>query len=215
MEIGSGATLRVEELPPTGSPAAEEPRASVVVRGLETTRLTVVRGSGVRLREENGVLVLTWPGGLLLLEIPSRLCRLEFLRVRRSLGLSGYGGPFSVDDLDGTLTVHGPAAPFRVQNVRGPIRLLDLAVREGISTIAQSDGDVEIEASAEASISIRAVSTEGSVSLGEDALGAPAAQLRRRGVWRLGAGAAQLNVSTVRGRITLRRPPAAGGGPPT
>ena len=46
------------------------------------------------------------------------------------------------------------------------VRILGLAIRDGISTVAQTEGDVEIEAAEDASVSVRAVSTEGGVSLG-------------------------------------------------
>jgi hypothetical protein len=197
------------------SGAREDSLTSIAVRGVETDKITIVRGVGVRVRRTGKETQLSWGVGLLLLEIPTCLGSLEFESIPGSLGLSGYLGPFTVDGLAGPLTVHGPKSAFRVRNVRGLVRVLGLALRDGISTIAQSDGDVEIEVAEEASVSIRAVSTEGGVSLGESTGEAESSALRRRGVWRLGAGAAQLNVSTIRGKISLRRIPGTEEGKPS
>ena len=187
------------------SQSKADPLTSIAVRGVATDRITIVRGVGVRVRRSGPEIQISWGVGLLLLEVPAHLGSLEFDAIPGSLGLSGYLGPFTVDGLNGPLTVHGPKSAFRVRNVHGLVRVLGLDLRDGISTIAQSDGDVEIEVADEASVSIRAVSTEGGVSLGETADEIGSASLRRRGVWRFGAGAAQLNVSTIRGRISLRR----------
>lgn len=211
LELPGDALLRIESSPDRAR--KEDTLTSVALRGLPTNRLTVVRGSGVEARQVGSEFVLTWPRGLLLLEIPNRLGTLEIRNLAGAVGISGYMGPFMVEELDGPLTVHGPASPFRVRNVRGLVRILGLALRDGISTIAQTEGDVEIEAADVASVSVRAVSTEGGVSLGDDPVSTAGATQRRRGVWRLGAGTAQLNVSSIQGRIWLRRSQGPGSGP--
>jgi hypothetical protein len=205
VEIPSGVLLRIDTAGP--SRLTDSPASSVAIRGVAGQLVRVVRGSGVELhREDEAAWRLTWPGGQLFLEIPERLAGLEIRDIPGSVGLSSYAGPFSVEEIGDGFTVHGASAPFRIREVRGSVQLHHLALRDGISTIAAVGQDVEIETASEASITIRASSR-------------PEAQDRtmdfdadgdfdpdrggRRGVWRVGAGTAQLNVSQVRGQLRL------------
>lgn len=203
IELSEDAILRIET--PARSQALEDGMTSVAVRGLPASRLVLVRGSGVEIRRTGKELLLTWPRGLLLLEIPSRLRALEIRHLGGGVGVSGYGGPFTIEDVEGPLTVHEPRSPFRVRGVRGPVRIQGLALRDGISTIAQVGAEVEVEAGRDAAVTIRADSSEGGVAFGDEAAGLDGAGPRRRGVWRVGAGTAQLEISGVRGRILLQR----------
>jgi hypothetical protein len=180
---------------------------SVTIRGVEGQFLRVVRGSGVEIhKEDETTWRLTWPGGLIFLEIPIRLAGLDIRDIPGNVGLSGYAGPFSGEAIGDGFTVHGASAPFRIRNVRGTVQLHRLALRDGISTIALVSQDVEIETADVASVTIRASSRaeaqdgamdfDASGEIGPDHGG-------RRGVWRVGAGTAQLNVSQVRGQLRL------------
>ncbi len=203
IELSEDAILRIET--PARSQALDDGMTSVAVRGLPASRLVLVRGAGVEIRRTGKELLLTWPRGLLLLEIPSRLRALEIRHLGGGVGVSGYGGPFTIEDVEGPLTVHEPRSPFRVRGVRGPVRIHGLALRDGISTIAQVGAEVEVEAGRDAAVTIRADSSEGGVAFGDEAAGLAGTGPRRRGVWRVGAGTAQLEISGVRGRILLQR----------
>ena len=174
---------------------------------MEAQHIRVVRGSGVELhKEDETAWRLTWPGGLLFLEIPVRLAGLNIWGIPGSVGLSGYAGPFSGEEIGDGFTVHGASAPFRIREVRGTVQLHRLALRDGISTIAGVGQDVEIETANEASVTIRASSRaevqDSAMDL--DARGETDQDGGgRRGVWRVGGGTAQLNVSQVRGRLRL------------
>lgn len=194
--------------PPSG---ADGSLSSIAIRGVDGQTIRVVRGTGVELTREDAVWRLTWPGGMLFLEVPTRLGGLEVSGIPGSVGLSGYAGPFSAEEIGGGLTVHEPSAPFRVRDIRGAVRLLGLALRDGISTITTVARDVEIETAREASVTIRATSRPGAHEggLGLDAGGEMAPDRGgRRGVWRVGAGTAQLSISQVRGQLRLH--PAEG-----
>jgi hypothetical protein len=123
-----------------------------------------------------------------------------------SVGLSGYAGPFSAEEIGAGFTVHGASAPFRIREVRGTVQLHRLALLDGISTIAAVSQDVEIETASEASVTIRA-SSRAEVqdsTMNSDARGETDPDRGgRRGVWRVGAGTAQLNVSQIRGQLRL------------
>ncbi len=205
VEIPSGVLLRIDTTGP--APAEDAPMSSVAIRGVEGQLLRVVRGSGVELhKEDEAAWRLTWPGGLLFLEIPVQLAGLEIRGIPGSVGLSGYAGPFSGEEIGDGFTIHGASAPFRIRDVRGTVQLHRLALRDGISTIALVSRDVEIETASVASVTIRASSRaeaqdstmdfEARGEIGPDRAG-------RRGVWRVGAGTAQLNVSQVRGQLRL------------
>jgi hypothetical protein len=162
-------------------------------------------------KEDETAWHLTWPGGLLFLEIPVRLAGLEIRGIPGSVGLSGYAGPFSGEEIGNGFTVHGASAPFRIREVRGTVQLHRLALKDGISTIAAVSRDVEIETAGEASVTIRASSRADvrDSTLDLDAGGvADSDRDGRRGVWRVGTGTAQLNVSQIRGRLRLH--PAQG-----
>lgn len=205
IEIPSVVLLRIE---PSGlSRVADAPLSSVSIRGVTGHKVRVVRGSGVELhKEEETAWRLTWPGGMLFLEVPVRLAGLEIHGIPGSVGLSGYAGPFAGEEIGGGFTVHGAAAPFRIREVQGTVQLLRLALRDGISTIAAVAQDVDIETAGDASVtiraSLRAEAPEGAMDLSaEDEVDADRGG--RRGVWRVGAGTAQLNVSQIRGQLRL------------
>lgn len=212
VEIPPAVLLRID--------AGGEPRAagtamsSLAIRGVLGQLLRVVRGSGVELhRDDETIWRLTWPGGLLFLEIPALLAGLEICGVPGSVGLSGYVGPFSGEDIGGGFTVHGASAPFRIREVRGTVQLHRLALRDGISTIATVGQDVDIETTTEASVTIRASSraeTQDGASDLDARAEVDADRGGRRGVWRVGTGTAQLNVGQIRGRLRLH----AAGSPP-
>jgi hypothetical protein len=191
----------------TGSPASPETSlSSIAIRGVEGQRIRVVRGNGVELTREDAVWQLRWPGGMLFLEVPVRLGGLAMAGIPGSVGLSGYTGPFSAEAIGGGLTVHGASAPFRIRDIQGTVRLLGLTLQDGISTITAVARDVEIETAPEASVTVRATARPDAL---EDSAGPDAGGLTepdrhgRRGVWRVGAGAAQLSVSQVRGGLRL------------
>ena len=205
LEIPPGALLRIDATGP--SRAADAPMTSIAIRGVAGPLIRVVRGSGVELHKEGkAVWRLTWPGGLLFLEVPERLAGLEIRDIPGSVGLSGYAGPFSGEEIGDGFTVHGASAPFRIREVRGTVQLHRLALRDGISTVAAVGQDVAIETASEASVTIRA-SVRGDAqdsTIDFDAKGKADPDRRgRRGVWRVGAGTAQLNVSQIRGRLRL------------
>jgi hypothetical protein len=216
IEIPSGVLLRIETSAPVGG--AVDPLTSVAVRGVPGSSLRVIRGSGVELsREQPTLWRLTWPSGMLFVELPTTQAGLEILGIPGSVGLSSYSGPFSCEGIRGGLTVHGASAPFRIRDVQGTVRLLRLAIRDGISTISGVNHDVEIETANDASVTIRASSH----STPHDTGGSPdtdpevdADRGGRRGVWRVGGGAAQLNVGQVRGQIRLRPAGATDAGAP-
>jgi hypothetical protein len=205
VEIPSGVLLRIDTAGP--SRVTDGPMSSVAIRGVAGQLIRVVRGSGAELhREDETAWRLTWPGGLLLLEIPERLAGLEIRDIPGSVGLSGYAGPFSVEEIGDGFTVHGASAPFRIREVGGAVQLHRLALRDGISTIAAVGQDVEIETAGEASITIRASSRAEAQdrTLDFDARNEiDPDRGGRRGVWRVGAGTAQLNVSQVHGQLRL------------
>jgi hypothetical protein len=204
--IPSTVLLRIDA---TGvSRSADASLNSVAIRGAAGQRVRVVRGEGVKLhREGEGVWRLTWSGGMLFLEIPVRLAGLAVQGVSGSVGLSGYVGPFSGEEIGGGFTVHGASEPFRIREVRGDVRLHRLSLRDGISTIAAVSQNVEIETAQDASVTIRASlrpeipEGAGNLDAGGDS---DSDRGGRRGVWRVGAGTAQLNVSQVRGQLRLR-----------
>jgi hypothetical protein len=135
-----------------------------------------------------------------------RLAGLDIRGIPGSVGLSGYAGPFSGEEIGAGFTVHGASAPFRIREVRGTVQLHRLALRDGISTIAAVSQDVEIETAAEASVTIRASSRAEARDDAEDFdASEEAAPDRggRRGVWRVGTGTAQLIVSQIRGQLRL------------
>ena len=205
VEVPSGVLLRIDTAGP--SRVSDGPMDSVAIRGVAGQLIRVVRGAGVELhREDETAWRLTWPGGLLFLEIPERLAGLEIRDIPGSVGLSSYAGPFSVEEIGDGFTVHGASAPFRIREVRGSVQLHRLALRDGISTIAAVGQDVEIETAGEASITIRASSRPEAPDRTMD-FDAPGEidpdRGGRRGVWRVGAGTAQLNVSQVRGQLRL------------
>jgi hypothetical protein len=143
---------------------------------------------------------------LLFLEIPVLLAGLDIRHIPGSVGLSGYAGPFSGEDIGDGFTVHGASAPFRIREVRGTVQLHRLALRDGISTIAGVSQDVEIETAGEASVTIRASSRAEVQDGTKDFQGRGEAEPDRggrRGVWRVGGGTAQLNVSQIRGQLRL------------
>ncbi len=216
VEVPSGTFLRIDAA--GFDPATASPLSSAAIRGATGQKLRVVRGSGVELyRDEEAAWRLTWSGGMLFLEVPAKLAGLEILGIPGSVGLSGYTGPFSAEAIGGGFTVHGAAAPFRIRGVQGTVQLLRLSLRDGISTIAAVSQNVEIEPAPDASVTIRAsLRTEG-IEGGPDRDGEedPDNDLGgRHGVWRVGAGTAQLNVSQVRGQLRLRPADQPGSGGP-
>jgi hypothetical protein len=85
VEIPSGVLLRIDATGPFR--AADAPMSSVAIRGVAGQRIRVVRGSGVELhKEDETAWCLTWPGGLLFLEIPERLAGLD---------IRGWGYPLN------------------------------------------------------------------------------------------------------------------------
>lgn len=208
IELGDDTVLRIET--PGREVALDDALTSVAVRGLPTQKLTLIRGTGVEVRQSGSEIFLTWPRGLLLLEVPLRLRALEIRHLGGGVGVSGYSGPFTIEEIEGPLTVHDPKSPFRIRGVRGPVRIHGLGLRDGISTIAQVGAEVEVETAPEAAVTIRADSSDGGVSFGEDPDGLGGSGPSRRGVWRVGAGTAQLEISGVRGRILLQRTPPSG-----
>jgi hypothetical protein len=187
-------------------PSVADSLASIAIRGVPGPMIRVVRGAGAELRKDETAWHLSWSGGMLFLEIPELLADLDMRGIPGSVGLSGYGGPFSGEEIGGGLTVRGASAPFRIRDVRGTVRLLRLALRDGISTIAAVTQDVEIETAREASVTIRASSRAASTddSADSDARGqSDSDRGGRRGVWRVGAGTAQLNISQIHGKLEL------------
>lgn len=212
IEIPAEVMLRIETSSTAG--ATVDPMTSLAIRGVPGLNLRVVRGDGVELHKDGPASWrLVWPNGMLFLELPARQTGLEILGIPGSVGLSGYTGPFSCEEIRGGLTVHGAAAPFRIREVQGTVRLLRLSLRDGISTISNVSHDVEIETAADASVTVRASSQPGPHDSGAGLASADekdAGHGGRRGVWRIGTGTAQLNVGQVRGQLRLH--PANGAG---
>jgi hypothetical protein len=204
VEIPPGVRLSIDMI--RFPPSVADSLASIAIRGVPGQMIRVVRGVGAELRKDETAWQLSWSGGMLFLEIPESLVDLEMRGIPGSVGLSGYCGPFSGEEIGGGMTVRGASAPFRIRDVRGTVRLLRLALRDGISSIAAVTQDVEIETAREASVTIRASSRTASTddSADRDARGQPDSDRGgRRGVWRVGAGKAQLNMSQIHGKLEL------------
>lgn len=196
LELPEGACLRLES-----DARNDSAMGGLAIRGVPGSALTLVRGPTGEIRRDGDRFVLAWSSGLLLVEVPEKLGALEIVGMRGPVGLSGYAGPFCVEDLDGSLTVHDPPSPFRIRGVRGEIRLRRLALREGAASVLDSTGELLVEAGPDASVTVRAAAP-GGVTFAESGL---ASGENGRAIWRVGGGTAELGVTLVEGRIILRR----------
>ncbi len=198
-DLPPGSTLRIG--PPRGGSSVP---AGLGLRGVDGNRVRIYRGAGAELRAgEAGSFDLIWDEGILILDIPRDLGGLEILEIQGKVTLLQYAGPFAIEGLAGSLSAGPVRSPFRIRRVGGDIDLDTLSLQGGLSTIADVGGDVRVMATRDASFSVRASSLSGQVAFGRTIAVDSGDPGRRRGVWRLGSGAGQLNITGVKGWIRL------------
>ncbi len=205
-DLPPGSTLRIG--PPRAGSAAP---TGLGLRGVEGNRIRLYRGAGAELRAgAGGSHELVWDEGILILDIPKDLGGLEIAEIQGKMTLLHYTGPFAIEGLAGSLSVGPVQSPFRIRRVGGDIDLDALSLQGGLSTVADVGGDVRVRATRDASFSVRASSLSGQVAFGRTIAVDSGDPGRRRGVWRLGSGAGQLNITGVKGWIRLFQDPGFG-----
>lgn len=202
-DVPPESTLRIG--PPMAGSGAP---SGLGIRGVDGNRVQIYRGAGAELRAtEGGACELVWDEGILIVDIPASLRGLEIAGINGKVTLLHYSGPFAIENVAGSLAVGLVRSPFRIRKVGGDVELDALSLQGGLSTVADVAGDVRVLATRDASFSVRASSLSGQVAFGRTIAVDSGDPSRRRGVWRLGSGAGQLNITGVKGWIRLFQDP--------
>jgi hypothetical protein len=204
-EVPEGATLRIHpaiRLSVGGGSAG----SSILVRPVDGDLVRVVRGSAVEVHRYEKEYFLTWAKSALEIEVPSLVTSLIARGVGGNVSIYGFPGEMRIDALGGTVVVDAPVRPFRISSVGGTIRLIDLGIRSGSSSITATGADVHISIAPDASLELRATASFGGGLVLPSGSTQVTGRTRHRGTCRFGAGAARLKVDTVAGWIHVRDP---------
>jgi hypothetical protein len=177
--------------------------ANVIIRVAQDDRARIVRGEAAEVHKSGNDYVLTWAKGNLELEIPRSLSALEVRSLGGDLEIQGYAGPMAVETMGGEVRILGARASFRARTMGGRVRMADLDLREGLSSISTTGGDVLVELTKEASVTVRAGTLGGSIEFppGSDRETGVA---RRRATAVIGEGKAELKIDSLGGNVLVK-----------
>jgi hypothetical protein len=176
------------------------------VRPVDGDLVRVMRGSAVEVHRYEKEYFLTWAKSALEIEVPSKVTSLIARGVGGNVSIYGFPGEMRIDALGGTVVVDAPVRPFRISSVGGTVRLIDLGITSGSSSITATGGDVHISIAPDASLELRATASFGGGLELPSGSTQVTGRTRHRGTCRFGAGAARLKVDTVAGWIRVRDP---------
>ena len=204
-EVPDGATLRIHpaiRLSVGGGSAG----SAVVVRPVDGDLVRIVRGAAVEVHRFEKEYFLTWAKSALEIEVPRSVVSLVVRGVGGNVSIYGFAGEMRIDALGGTVIVDAPVQPFRISSVGGTVRVTDLGLTGGTSSITSTGGDVHVSIAGDASLELRATASFG----GGLELPVRSTQVtgrtRHRGTCRFGSGAGRLKVDTVAGWVHVRDP---------
>lgn len=204
-EIPAGSTLRIHpavRLSVGGGSAG----SAVVVRPVDGDLVRIVRGSAVEVHRFEKEYFVTWAKSALEIEVPRSVVSLIARGVGGNVAIYGFSGEMRIDALGGTVIVDAPVQPFRISSVGGTVRVTDLGLTSGSSSITSTGGDVHVSIAPDASLELRATASFGGGLELPTGSTQVAGRTRHRGTVRFGAGAGRLRVDTVAGWVRVRDP---------
>jgi hypothetical protein len=178
---------------------------NVILRTVSGADVRVIRGEAIEAHRNGSDYVLTWAKGNLELEVPRNLAGLDVRCMGGDLEVHDFIGPMSMETMGGELRVLSPRAPFRFRTLGGRIRIADCDLRDGAAVISSTGGDVAIELSPSASITVHASTLGGMIDAPPEAMRDEQGRTRRRAVCVFGQGAAELRIDTLGGDVRIRQ----------
>jgi hypothetical protein len=178
----------------------------VTVRATEGDAVRVLRGSAVEVHRYENEYIVTWAKSSLELELPSAVALLVARGIGGNVSVYGFAGELRVDALGGSVIVDGPVQPLRISSVGGTVRVTDLGLTSGSSSITVTGGDVHISIAPEASLELRATASFGGGLELPPGSTHTTGRTRHRGTCVFGERSGRLKVDTVAGWIRVRDP---------
>jgi hypothetical protein len=175
----------------------------VVLRTGEEGRVRIARGQAIEVHRNGSDYVLTWAKGNLELEVPARLAGLDVRCMGGDLEVQDFPGTMTLESMGGEIRVRSPRAPFRIRTLGGKARIADLDLTEGTATLNSTGGDVQIDISPAASLTIRATTLGGKIEFPPGSERESGGRARRRALCVIGEGTATLSVDTLGGDVKV------------
>jgi len=175
----------------------------VILRSTGENRARIVRGEAVEVHRSGSDFVLTWAKGNLELEIPRNLAGLEVRCMGGDLEVQEFEGPMALETMGGEVRVLGARFPFRARTMGGRVRIANLALREGSSSISTTGGDVNVDFTKDASVTVRAGTLGGTIEVPPGSA-SESGIARRRATAVIGDGKAELRIDTLGGDVRVR-----------
>jgi DUF4097 and DUF4098 domain-containing protein YvlB len=178
---------------------------SVVLRTGQEDRVRIIRGQAVEVHRNGTDYVLTWAKDNLELEVPSTLADLAVRCMGGDLEVQQFPGPMSLETMGGELRVRSPRSGFRVRTLGGRARIVDMELQEGAATISSTGGDVQVDLSPAASMTIRATTLGGRIDFPPGTESETEGRARRRATCVIGGGLAAVTIDTLGGDVRVRQ----------
>jgi len=179
--------------------------SDIIIRtGLEN-QVRIVRGQAVEVHRNGSDYVLTWAKGNLEVEVPERLRGLDVRCLGGDLEVQSFPGPMSLETMGGEMRVRSPRSPLHCRTLGGKARIADMILTEGTTSIHSTGGDVQIDLSSSASLTIRATTLGGRIEFPEGTERDAQGRTRRRAVCVVGEGSGTLTIDTLGGNVRVRQ----------
>lgn len=181
---------------------------NIIARSIPGTgQVRIVRGDAVEIHRSESEYVLTWAKGNLEVKFPQSIPGLEVRCMGGDLEIVDYPGPMSLETMGGEVRVQSPRSPFRLRTLGGRVRVAGCAIKEGVSSINTTGGDVVLETSPEASVTIHASSLGGSIEFPTGTESSSQGVGRKRAECRIAEGVGELRINTLGGDIKVKAKP--------
>ncbi len=202
-EIESGGKLRIQQAMRMSFGGASR-GGGLIARASQGNRIRIVRGEAIEVHKSVDGHVLTWAKGNLEVEIPRDLSGLEVRSMGGDVEIISFPGPMALDSMGGEQRIRSPRSAFRCRSLGGRVRIADLEMSDGVSTISTAGGDVDIDAAPGSSLTVRISTLGGEIEIPPGTERESQGKTRRRTTCVLGSGAGELSIRSLGGSVRLR-----------